>query len=146
MAERVVIIGAGMGGLMSALALSGAGREILLLDRDPPPPEGGPDAAFERWEHRGVGHLRHSHAFLARFLNLIRDRRPALLSELLAAGAREMPFSEMLPDTLREGYRPAPGDGDLSILMTRRTTLEWVARRHVAGLPGVTVQANAFVT
>ncbi|MHB8530783.1 MAG: FAD-dependent oxidoreductase, partial [Caulobacteraceae bacterium] len=66
MVERVAILGAGMAGLCAALALSGRRREIVLLERDPPPPEGGAEEAFEGWERRGVGHLRHSHAFLAR--------------------------------------------------------------------------------
>ena len=59
MAERIVVIGAGMAGLWTAMALAGSGREILVLDRDPPPPEGGAEAAFESWSRRGVGHLRY---------------------------------------------------------------------------------------
>jgi len=144
--QRIVIIGAGMAGLMSALALHGDGREILLLDRDPPPPEGGPDVVFSDWERRGVGHFRHSHAFLARLVNLIRDREPALLDAMLAAGAREAPFSEMLPEPLRAAYRPKPGDDRLSILFSRRTTLEWVLRGYIQGLAGVALQTGAFVS
>ena len=41
MAERVLVIGAGMAGLWTALALRPTGREVVLLERDPPPPEGG---------------------------------------------------------------------------------------------------------
>ena len=71
MAEKVLVIGAGMAGLWTALALGPTGREVVLLERDPPPPDGGPDEAFEGWTRRGVGHLRHSHAFLARLRLLI---------------------------------------------------------------------------
>jgi 2-polyprenyl-6-methoxyphenol hydroxylase-like FAD-dependent oxidoreductase len=145
MGVRIVIIGAGMAGLMSALALQGADREIIVLDRDPPPPEGGPDAAFDDWERRGVGHFRHSHAFLARLLNLIRDRRPALLEALTAAGARESSFADVMPELLRERYRARPGDERLSILISRRTTLESVLRTYVTGLEGVELLTDAFV-
>ena len=60
MTEKVLVIGAGMAGLWTAMALAPSGREITLLDRDPPPPEGDADAAFDHWNRRGVGHLRHS--------------------------------------------------------------------------------------
>ncbi len=137
MSERVLIIGAGIAGLSTALALSGSGREITILDRDLPPPETSADEAFENWERKGVGHLRHSHAFLARLYKLIRDNYPDLLADLIAAGCVEIPFSENIPLKLRPAYAPTPGDADLTILTSRRTTLELVMRRYVARLPHV---------
>jgi glycine/D-amino acid oxidase-like deaminating enzyme len=35
MAEQVLVIGAGMAGLWTALALAPTGREVVLLERDP---------------------------------------------------------------------------------------------------------------
>ena len=145
MVERVVVIGAGMAGLWAAMALAGPGREVLVLDRDPPPPPGGPDTVFEEWRRRGVGHLRHSHAFLARLRTLVRDRHPALLEALLAAGVRELGFEGSLSAKHKEKYVPAPIDRDLAILTSRRTTLELVMRRYVEGLPGVTLRPQTFV-
>ena len=145
MGERILVIGAGMAGLWSAMALAGEGREITVLDRDPPPPEGGPDAAFETWSRRGVGHLRHSHAFLARLRTLVRDQHPQLLEALLAAGCRELGFEGALTAQHRERYRPAPIDKDLAILTSRRTTLELVMRRYAEALPGVTFRPSTFV-
>ncbi len=132
MSEQVLIIGAGIAGLSTALALGSSGREITILDRDPPPPETSTDEAFDHWERKGVGHLRHSHAFLARLYKLIRDNYPELLRDLLAAGCVEIAFSENVPLKLRATYIPAPGDEDLTILTSRRTTLELVMRRYVA--------------
>jgi 2-polyprenyl-6-methoxyphenol hydroxylase-like FAD-dependent oxidoreductase len=145
MGERALVIGAGMAGLWSAMALATTGREVEVLDRDPPPPEGGPDAAFADWQRRGVGHLRHSHAFLARLRTLARDRHPALLDALMAEGVRELGFEGGLPDNLKRGYVPAPIDRDLAILTSRRTTLELVMRRYAEGLPGVTMRPDTFV-
>jgi len=145
MGERVVVIGAGMAGLWTAMALAGSGREIIVLDRDPPPPNGGPDVAFADWQRRGVGHIRHSHAFLARLRTLIRDRHPALLEQLMAEGARDLTFERGLPDHLKQGYVPAPIDRDLAILTSRRTTLELVMRRYAEDLPGVTMRPQTFV-
>jgi len=145
MSEKVLVIGAGMAGLWTALALAPTGREVVLLERDPRPPPGGPDAVFADWSRRGVGQLRHSHAFLARLRNLIRDEHPALLAELLAAGCRELTFEEGLTSVHRRRYSPRPVDADLSILTSRRTTLELVIRGYVERLPGVTLRSETFV-
>jgi 2-polyprenyl-6-methoxyphenol hydroxylase-like FAD-dependent oxidoreductase len=145
MSERVVVIGAGMAGLWTALALAPTGREVVLLERDPPAPDGGPDAAFEDWARRGVGQLRHSHAFLARLRLLIRDRHPELLAELTAAGCRDLRFEDGLTELHKARFRPDPADADLVILTSRRTTLELVMRRYVERLAGVTIRTGAFV-
>jgi len=145
MAERVLVIGAGMAGLWTALALAPTGRETILLERDPPPPEGGPDAAFESWTRRGVGHLRHSHAFLARLRLLIRDEHPELLAELMTAGCRDLTFEGGLTDIHKRSYAPDPVDRDLAVLTSRRTTLELIMRRYVERQPGVTIRSGAFV-
>lgn len=144
MSERVVVLGAGMAGLCVALALAPTGREVVLLDRDPPPPEGGPEAAFDRWRRRGVGHLRQSHAFLARLRSLIRQEHPALLDELREAGARELRFADGLPEPLNRTYVAVPDDEEMAILVSRRTTLEYAIRRHVERQPGVTIRAGVF--
>ncbi|THD75254.1 MAG: FAD-dependent oxidoreductase [Phenylobacterium sp.] len=154
MNERVVVIGAGMAGLWTALALAPTGREVVLLERDPPPPQGdfggdlggdGLDAAFHDWSRRGVGQLRHSHAFLARLRLLIRDQHPELLAELMAAGCRELRFEDGLTDLHRARFTPQPADADLSILTSRRTTLELVMRRYVTRLAGVSLRTGVFV-
>ena len=146
MAERVVIIGAGIAGLSAALALSATGREIVVLERDGPPPDGGAEAAFDHWARRGVGHLRQSHAFLARLRSLIKDEHPALYDALRDAGAREIGFVDGLPEGMKKTYRPQPKDAELSVLVSRRTTIELVMRRHVESLPGVTLKTEVFVT
>lgn len=143
--EEILVIGAGIAGLAAALALAGAQFRITLLDRDPPPPATSPDEAFAHWQRKGVGHVRHSHAFLAVLYQLLRDRHPKLLEELLAAGCRELTFAESLPATLRAGYVPDPADRDLTILTSRRTTLEYVIRNHVAGLGNVTIETGVRV-
>ncbi|HAC57996.1 MAG TPA: hypothetical protein DCF73_06540, partial [Rhodobiaceae bacterium] len=63
---------------------------------------------------------------------MIRDHYPGLLDELLAEGCRELAFVEGLPVSLKKSYRPVPGDEDMTILTSRRTTLEFVMRRYAA--------------
>jgi 2-polyprenyl-6-methoxyphenol hydroxylase-like FAD-dependent oxidoreductase len=89
--------------------------------------------------------VRHSHAFLARLHNVLRDRAPDVLDALLAAGATEMPFTENLPETLTD-RSPRPGDEDLVALACRRTTFEWVLRRCVLGERGVEFRHGVAAT
>jgi 2-polyprenyl-6-methoxyphenol hydroxylase-like FAD-dependent oxidoreductase len=143
--EHVLVAGSGIAGLGAALALGNGARRVTLIDRDPPPPDGSAEEAFVSWERRGATQLRHSHVFLGRLTTLIRERYPDLLEELLGAGARIFRFVDGLPPALKERYTPAPGDEDLAILFSRRTTLELVMRRYATRLPGVELIDNAGV-
>jgi len=40
MREKILVAGSGIAGLGAALALGGGSRDVTILDRDPPPPEG----------------------------------------------------------------------------------------------------------
>ncbi|HWA92727.1 MAG TPA: hypothetical protein VG889_22025 [Rhizomicrobium sp.] len=144
MSEHVLVAGAGIAGLGAALAL-GDTRKVTLLDRDRAAPAGDAEDAFAHWERRGATQLRHSHVFLGRLTTLIQKRYPALLEELLASGARIFTFEDGLPPPLRDRYVAKPGDEELSILFSRRTTLELVMRRYVTRLPNVAILDEAGV-
>lgn len=124
---RIVVIGAGVAGLMSALYLSRDGHDVTLLERDATPLPADADAAFG-WQRRGAAQVRHPHAFLARLRNLLRDDLPDVHADLLAAGAYDVSWSDFMPDTL-DDRTPLPGDEDLGLIASRRTTFEWVLRR-----------------
>src|SRR3954471_14219905 len=96
------------------------------------------EAAFA-WKRTGAPQVRHSHAFLARLRNLLKDRAPDVLEAMLAAGASEIPFMENLPATLTD-RGPRPGDDELVAIACRRTTFEWVLHRLVLSEPHVTLE------
>jgi 2-polyprenyl-6-methoxyphenol hydroxylase-like FAD-dependent oxidoreductase len=146
MPERLLIVGASIAGLATALALSRAGYEVTVVERDAEPPTGPPHVLFTTWERHGVPQLRHSHGFLARLRNLLRDRYPDLLAALLQAGAQERHFADSLPRTLTPAYTPQAGDDDLTALLCRRTTFEGVLQRYVRTQPRVQLQAGVQVT
>lgn len=134
---HAAVVGAGVGGLATALALSRDGHRVTVIERDATPLPPDADAAFD-WDRRGAPQVRHSHALLARLRNLLRDRYPDVLQQLLDAGATEIRFGEMLPETI-DDRSPQPGDEDLVALACRRTTFEWVLRRTVLELPSVSL-------
>jgi 2-polyprenyl-6-methoxyphenol hydroxylase-like FAD-dependent oxidoreductase len=145
MSERVLVIGAGISGLCAALALGPTGREVIVLERDGDPPVGDADDAFRDWNRRGVGHLRQSHAFLARLGKIIKADHPKLREAFLEMGVRELGFEGMLSPVQKQNYKPAPGDAEFTILTSRRTTLELVIRRYVESLPNVTIRSSTMV-
>ena len=83
----------------------GPATRSRCVERDATPLPADPDAAFW-WDRRGAPQVRHSHAFLARLRNLLRDRHPDVLAALLDAGATELRFAEGMPDTI-DGPEPA---------------------------------------
>ncbi|KCZ87926.1 NAD(P)/FAD-dependent oxidoreductase [Hyphomonas johnsonii] len=145
MNETVIIVGAGIGGLCTALTLAQTGRSITILERDAPPPSDDPDTVFEEWRHTGVGQLRQSHAFLARLRTMLTRDHPRLLEDLLNLGVREIPFESMLTQAQLESYQPVPNDAELTIITSRRTTLELAMRRYVEALPNVAIKSGFLV-
>ena len=144
MPDRIVVVGAGIAGLGAAMALARSDREIVVVDRDPPPPAN-VETAFDTWERKGVTQLRHSHVFLGCLVTLIRDRHPRLHDMLHKAGARELDLEASLPASLRDSYVAADGDQDLAFLFSRRTTLEHTIRAYVETLPGVRFLTSTIV-
>ena len=140
---RVVVVGAGVAGLGTALFAARDGHDVVLIERDDTPMPADPRDAFN-WNRRGAPQVRHSHAFLARLRNLLRDRHPDVLSRLLAAGATEMDFIEMLPEGM--DHTRQPGDSELVALACRRTTFEWVLRSVAVGEQAVDFRHGAGVT
>lgn len=145
-ATRVAIIGAGIGGLATALALKNAGATVVIIERDPPPPDITPERAFDEWDRPGVPQFRHAHIMLARLQTRLRDDHPELRQELLDAGLELSTVDQVLPAWRYAGIEPEPGDNDLLHFWGRRPTFEFVLRRHVGRLPHVRFVHSAKVT
>ena len=141
---HIAVSGAGIAGLGAALALARSGHSVTLLERDATPLPATPVEAFERWDRRGAPQVKHSHAFLARLRNLLRDRTPDVLQALLAAGAEELPLSNLLRPGIDDAS-PQSGDDDLALIACRRITFEWVLHRFVEREPNVTLRDGCDV-
>ncbi len=139
MTEQVLVVGSGIAGMCTSLALARKGFAVTMLERDSAPPEGDADKAFFEWSRRGASQFRHPHAFLGLMCSLLQENYPELLNAFYAAGARRVDFKDMLSPELSQQYQPQPGDEKLFVLMCRRATIETVLRRFVTAFPGVRI-------
>jgi 2-polyprenyl-6-methoxyphenol hydroxylase-like FAD-dependent oxidoreductase len=134
---RIVVIGSGIGGLSTALALGRAGHEVVVLDRDPLPTSGDAEEAFAA-DRRGAPQVHQTHGFLARLVVEMRRHFPDVLAALYDVGCVTVPARNNLGD-------PQPGDEDLVVLIVRRTTLEWLLREAALAQPGVELRPSSGV-
>ena len=142
--SHALVIGGSVAGLATALALAQDGRRVTVLERDPAEPPARAALAFDQWDRRGSAQTHQSHAFLARLHNLLRDRAPQLLEALFAAGAEPLRFRDMAEQLMPDAVF-VPEDDEITLIACRRTTFEWVLRRHVAAQPGVRVESGVRV-
>jgi 2-polyprenyl-6-methoxyphenol hydroxylase-like FAD-dependent oxidoreductase len=139
---RIVVIGAGVGGLGTAIGLADRGHDVLVVERDPPPPTTDGDKAFEEWDRPHVPQFRHAHAFSARSRNLLARHAPAVLDRLRDDGIEEVNFFKLLAPP--ELHRPE--DDEFTGLLSRRPAFELALRLTAAAHPRVEIRCPARVT
>ncbi|MDO9175188.1 MAG: FAD-dependent oxidoreductase, partial [Actinomycetota bacterium] len=140
---RVIVVGGGVSGLGSALVLARQGHDVTVVERDDTPMPSSADEAFD-WDRRGAPQVRHSHAFLARLVGLLRRDYADIYAQLLHEGATEMRFGDDIPDTITN-FERMPDDDELVMLACRRTTFEWVLRRAAVAEGRVTFRTGVGV-
>lgn len=137
---NVVVIGAGIAGLVSAIACARRGHQVTLFEKDERPQAATCDEVMSSWNRPGTPQGLLPHAFVSLGRNLLRDRATDLLEALRDAGARERNACRSLPPRDR-----ARGDDDLWVLFCRRPVFEWVlwqaaaSERNIEIVPGATV-------
>ncbi len=134
----VVVVGAGVGGLGTALALSRAGHRVTLVERDDTPMPRDVEAAFG-WNRRGAPQLQHPHAFLGLARTILRDRFPDVLQALAEVGVQAVPLGLGMQARMSPATRDAlAADDDLQLLACRRGVAGVTADVSTGGVPVVT--------
>src|SRR5947208_11532167 len=68
---QIVIIGAGLNGLLASMMLARDGNAVTVLERDPSPPPASPEEAWQTWERRGVNQFRLPHFLACRWRQVV---------------------------------------------------------------------------
>jgi 2-polyprenyl-6-methoxyphenol hydroxylase-like FAD-dependent oxidoreductase len=142
---RIVIVGASAAGCFASLLLARAGHEVLVLEKEglelAPDVEAAAAAAFRSTAPQIV----QPHLIMARCRQLLIEHLPDVYERLLHAGVVEAPISTQMAPTLAD-TTGQPGDEQLTLLMTRRSTIDWVLRRATIDQTGVTLRCGVAVT
>ncbi|MFJ3899496.1 FAD-dependent oxidoreductase [Streptomyces sp. NPDC090083] len=141
---NATVVGASIAGLTAALALSGAGYEVRVLERSAPPPEGPLEQAVRDWHRPTLPQAVHSHTLTSVGVRTLRRRAPQLLTTALEAGAELLDLLEALPPPVENRAREV-GDDDLVALACRRSVLELLLYRTVRNLPQVRISHGTVV-
>ena len=142
---RIVIIGAGVVALGTAMLLAGDGHQVVVLERDPEGPPSNPLEAWETWERPGLNQFRMGHAFLAGFRAVLDAELPQVAKALQAAGGLRLNFiRDVVPAEMSGGWRD--GDECYEWLTGRRTVVEAVLAAAAESTPGVEVRRGTAVT
>lgn len=129
---RIVCVGGGACGLLTAMLLADAGHEVAVLERDPrPSPD--PNEAWQVWERQGVAQFRLPHGLLPRFRLEASQILPRVVDRLVAEGAYE---SNMLgPD----------GPARYAGVTARRPFVEACIALEAAATPGLDIRRGVGV-
>jgi 2-polyprenyl-6-methoxyphenol hydroxylase-like FAD-dependent oxidoreductase len=143
MAE-ILVLGAGLTGLTTAMLLARDGHDVTVLERDPDPPPAGAEASWAGWERSGVTQFRQLHLMLPRWRDVMETELPAVLDALRAAGGLDHNALHHRPASQTGGWRP--GDERFGLVTGRRPVVEAAMATVAAGCPGLQVRRGVAVT
>jgi 2-polyprenyl-6-methoxyphenol hydroxylase-like FAD-dependent oxidoreductase len=138
---RIVVIGGGVGGLVSGMLLARDGHDVSVLERDAAAPPASADEAWKGWDRRGVNQFRMIHLFLPRFRQLLEQELPDAAAAAEEWGAIRYNPMRLAPDEMIGGFRDT--DSQFDMLSARRPVMEAALSRAAARTPGLDVRRGA---
>ena len=139
----VVVVGAGLCGLSSALLLAGDSHRVTVLERDLAPAPAAAEAAWSGWDRRGVPQFRQLHLLAPRWRQIVDRELPEVAAALEAAGGLRANPLRTAPDSMTGGWRD--GDERYEMLTGRRPVVEAAVAEVARDTPGVEVRRGVAV-
>jgi 2-polyprenyl-6-methoxyphenol hydroxylase-like FAD-dependent oxidoreductase len=136
--RSVLVLGAGVTGLATAVLLGRDGHRVTVVDRDNLLVDGDAPASTE-WPRSGIPHFLQPHAFIPRGRSELRRHLPNVYQALLDSGAWDVDMRTKLRGPA------ADADEELQYLAVRRPLIEWALRRAAAACPSVSLRTGAHV-
>jgi 2-polyprenyl-6-methoxyphenol hydroxylase-like FAD-dependent oxidoreductase len=140
---NIIVIGAGLNGLATAMLLAHDGHEVTVLERDASSPPGRPEDAWELWDRRGVNQFRMLHYMQPLWRSLLDSELPGVTDTLTSWGALPFNPATALPESMTGGQQP--GDDRFDTVTGRRPVLEAGLAAAAASHPGVTIRRGVAV-
>jgi 2-polyprenyl-6-methoxyphenol hydroxylase-like FAD-dependent oxidoreductase len=137
-ASHAVVIGAGMGGLAAAQALSRHVERVTLVERD--------DLPGRPTTRSGVPQSRHVHVLQPGGLAALERMLPGFSAELVASGAIRLAAPRDVCWLSAAGWMRPFDQPQRTLLSATRDLIEWVTRRLVLDTPQVIVRSGLEVT
>ena len=134
--SKAIIVGAGIGGLAAAAALSNNFTAVEIIDRDSLPDQIAP--------RLGVGQGAHTHQLLKAGELALERLLPGITQDFMAAGAVQMTVGRDIKVYDFGGWMD-PCDAGFSVTSLSRPAYEGVLRRRVAALANVTLRGETPV-
>jgi 2-polyprenyl-6-methoxyphenol hydroxylase-like FAD-dependent oxidoreductase len=138
----IVIAGAGIVGLATAMLLADDGHEVTVLEQDGSP-AALPPRAWQGWKRRGVAQFRLPHYAPPRFRIEIERELPRVAKALDEAGALRYNPLTMARPVVPGGRRDS--DSEFEALTGRRPVMEAVLAAAAEASPGVAVRRGVAV-
>lgn len=142
---NIIVIGAGICGLGTALLLARDGHDVTVLERDSEPPPGSPREAWEHWTRKGVAQFRQPHNFMPGLRLLLEAELPDIPAALQQAGATRFDLVNPLPPFFAD-QTPRPIDDELWTLTARRPVGEWVFADAASRERRITIRRGSPIT
>lgn len=143
--SKVLIVGAGVCGLGTALLLARDGHDITILEKDCTAWPQSAATAWAQWTRKGVAQFRQPHNFMPGMRLLLEAELPDVQEAIIAAGAARFdllhPFPRWISDTADH-----PVDDKLWTYAIRRPAGEWVFLDSARNDPRIRLRQGATVS